>query len=460
MDSLNYKQLKNLTQEKLIDIIIKQNEIIINLQKEIQALKKDSSNSSKPPSTDRDNTPKRKFFSRKKSGKKKGGQKGHQGKTREQLDNPDKIVFCKPDKCHNCGHDLTSLEGNIVSKRQEADIPPIKIEVIEYQRQSIACPCCQQKNLGVYPNHLTAPMQLGLNVKSFIAYLNIKHKIPFKRLTKIFSDMLNVRISEGTIDKTLEQFSNKSKEIYNQLLKMVKNEQWIGSDETGTKVNGKKWWLWVWQNVQVSYYAISNSRGYKVVEEFFGSNYWGILVHDCWSAQNNTVAKLGHQLCHAHLLRDLEYFIENYRDIWCYKMKQLLLSSQKAKDKIWYEYFDTDIRNRVIADYNQQLESLITQELSVQKEIRTLQKRFIKHQEKILYFMDFRDVPFHNNSSERAIRNAKIHKKISGGFRSEHGAQRHTILLSIIETCKKQNLNVLDSLKQIYSGTFSFNAGE
>lgn len=460
MNSFNLQQLKNLTHEELIAIIIKQAETINQFQQEIQNFKKDSSNSSKPPSTDIGNKPKRKFFSRKKSNRKKGGQNGHQGNTRKQTDNPDKIISCKPDNCCNCGHDFTDIEGTVIGKRQQTDIPPIDIEIIEYQQQSIVCPHCQQKNFGDYPDHITAPIQLGPNIKSFIAYLNIKHKIPFNRLIKIFSDMLNMQISEGSIDNTLEQFSEKSKKIYNQILEMVKKWLWAGSDETGTKVNGEKWWLWVWQNLQASYYAVSKSRGYKVVEEYFGSNYWGILIHDCWSAQNNTVAELGHQLCHPHLLRDLEYLIENHKDIWCYRMKQLLLNSQRARDKIWQENFNPDVRSQVIADYDQQLESLITQELSTKREIATLQKRFRKHREKMLYFMNFEDVPFHNNSSERAIRNAKIHQKISGGFRSEKGAERHAILLSIIETCKKQDLNVLDSLKQIYLGTFSFGVGE
>ena len=137
-------------------------------------------------------------------------------------------------------------------------------------------------------------------------------------------------------------------------------------------------------------------------------------------------------------------------------MKQFLLASQRARDKIWEKGFNTEIRNKVIAEYAKRLEFLIDEPLSKEKEIATLQKRFRKHQEKIFHFMNYEDVPFHNNSSEQAIRNAKIHQKVSGGFRSEAGAERHAVLLSIVETCKKQNLNVLDSLKKIYLGTFSF----
>lgn len=461
MAMLDKQQLQDLPKNQLIELILAQGLKIQELEKKIQMFGKDSSNSSKPPSTDNGNKLKHRFFfSRKKSSKKKGGQKGHQGNTREQVDNPDKTVLCGPDSCNGCGADLSGVSGSAAGKRQQADIPPIDIEITEYQQQSIVCPCCQRKNIGSYPDYITAPMQLGPNVKSFITYLNIAHKIPFDRLTKIFSDMLNMRISEGSIDNTLKQFSEKSQETYNYILEMVRNGQWTGSDETGTKVNGKKWWLWVWQNMRASYYAVSDSRGYKVVKEYFGSSYWGILIHDCWSAQNNTFALLGHQLCHPHLLRDLEYLILNYKSIWCYRMKLLLLHSQRARDKIWNENFDKSVRNQVIAEYNQQLESLVNQELSGEKEIATLQKRFIKHQEKILHFMNFEDVPFHNNSSERAIRNAKIHQKVSGGFRSEAGADRHAILLSIIETCKKQDLNILDSLKQIYLGTFSFKGVE
>ena len=463
MSNFEKKNLKSLSKNSLIRIVIdfadklqKQESRINELEQKIKSSEKDSSNSSKPPTTDNDNKPKKNQSLREKTNKKSGGQKGNNGNSKKMSKTPDKIVDCRPCACEDCGSSLRDTEGTVVDKRQEIDIPPIKLEITEYRLQSAICPNCQKGNLGKYPENISSNSQFGVNIKSFVTYLNIKHKVPFKRLTEIFEDMLNTKISEGSIENSLEQLKNKSLNLYQEILDTIKKERWTGSDETGIHVNGKKWWLWVWQNVKGSYYAATQSRGYKVVKEYFGENYWGILIHDCWSAHNNTIAKLGHQLCHPHLVRDLNYLIESYKNNWCYKMKELLLKSEKARDKIWTKNFNEQTRNAVITSYGKQLEILLTQNLSTEKEVATLQKRFRKHREKILYFMNFQDVPFHNNSSERAIRNAKIHKKVSGGFRSEAGAERHAILLSVIETCKKQDLNVLDSLKQIYSGTFSW----
>jgi len=476
---LDAKYLKSFSKNELIRLFIKQEEIhaerinqleltiqslqlqVQSLQAKIQSISKDSSNSSKPPSSDL-NKPQRNQSLREKSQRKSGGQNGHNGNTREQTDSPDKIVVCRPNVCNGCGKDISKIEGAVNSKRQEADIPPIKLEVTEYQQHSVICPCCKQTNLGQYPDHIAAPMQLGSNIKSFIVYLNIKHKIPYERLTQMFTDMLNVQISEGCIETTLETFKIKCLPFYGQVLSIIKSRlcNWTGSDETGIHVNGKKWWLWVWQNVLGTYYAASNSRGIQVVYDYFGKSYWGVLIHDCWSAQLNTLAKLGHQLCHPHLIRDLNYLLEAYKNQWCYQMKRLLLRSEKARDIIWAEGFKGNIRNQVIAAYRQELAVLLDQPLSTKKEIATIQKRFRKHRDKILYFMNFKDLPFHNNFSEQAIRNAKIHKKISGGFRSAAGAERHAVILSVMETCRKQKLNILDSLKQIYLGSFQFRVPE
>ena len=458
--NIDKKYLKSLSKNQLIRFFLERDNLqstrinqletlVQSLQLEIQALKKDSSNSSKPPSSDMSKVKKNQSL-REKSNKKSGGQNGHKGNCREQTDNPDIIIACSPQTCNGCGYDLSNIAGITTSKRQEADIPPIKLEVTEYRQQSVICPHCQKTNLGQYPEYISGPMQFGINIKSFITYLNIKHKIPYERLTEIFLDMLNVQISQGSIENTLECFKEKCQPYYQNILSIIKTGKWIGSDETGVHVNGKKWWLWIWQNTLGNYYAVSNSRGMKTVKEYFKQDYWGILIHDCWSAQLNTIARLGHQLCHPHLIRDLNYLIETFNSSWCYKMKCLLLASEKARDKIWKNSFNEQLRNQIIVDYQKQLAVFINAPLSKTKEIATMQKRFRKHQDKVLYFMQFTDVPFHNNSSEQAIRNAKIHQKISGGFRSEAGAKRHAVILSIIETCKKQNLNVFDSLKQIY----------
>jgi len=446
---MNIDDLQKFDKEYLIGIIIQLYNRVQELERQ---LGKTSSNSSKPPSSD-NFPPKKNQSLREKSDKKSGGQNGHNGSTRNQTNTPDKIISCRPNKCEHCGKDLSKRKGEIISKRQEVDIPPVKPVITEYQQEEVKC-TCGHCNKGEFPEHIKAPMQIGQNLKAFIVYLNTCHYLPYERLVHLIRDLLNMPLSQGTIDNVLDSFHDKGKPFYDQILADIKKQKWTGSDETGTKVNKKNWWQWVWQNEMGSYYAIENSRGYKVVEKYFGGDYDGILIHDCWSAQNNTAAK-GHQLCHPHLLRDLIFCMEIEKNKWAYKALRFLLSSEKARKHIWRENFDPLLKEKIIKQYEEKLQQLIKETIADNNnESRRLQKRFKNHQEKILCFMNDPDIPCHNNSSERAIRNSKLHQKISGCFRSEIGARRRTVALSIIETCKKRKLNILTSLQRIFQGNF------
>jgi transposase len=446
------QQLEKLTKTELVQIIIEQAETIMELESRLTALEKDSSNSSKPPSTDFHT--KRTKSLRQKSRNKSGAQQGHKGIARMQVKEPDTIISLRPNNCENCNNDLTNTEGKVTARRQEADIPPIEATVTEYQQETVVCNECGKENKRVFPEHITAPFQIGENLKAMIVYLNIAHHIPFARCTQILKDLLSVHLSEGALDNALTKAHEKAKSLYPQIMEEIKKAKWAGSDETGTKINGKTVWKWVWQTLQASYYTISKSRGYDVVKEHFSEDYTGILVHDSWSAQNNTTAG-AHQHCHPHYLRDLQFSIDIERSAWAYEAMRFLYASERARKIMWTDDFDEAQRYAVIVQYKHRLEELVNRPI-VGKEAKRIQKRMKKHQEKILFFMGDPDIPFDNNSSERAIRNAKLHKKISGGFRSDYGAERHAVLLSIIETCKKREMDVFGSLKLMFQGKLSF----
>lgn len=456
------KEIEKATRDDLIKALLCQNQIIKEqnqkieeLEKKIKELQKDSSNSSKPPSSDMQRPNHKNQSLRKKSGKKPGGQKGHKGYSRLQTENPEKIVRCEPAKCECCGKSLEKQRGEIIEKRQERDIPPIEVHVTEYQKVEKKC-LCGHKNQGVFPEGITAPVQIGSNAKAFMTYLNTKQLIPFDRLREVAIDLFNFRISTGSIDNILEIAYEKGMKYQKEIMREIKKSEWVGSDETGIRFEGKRGWLWTWQNKNASYYTAEKGRGYEIVKEHFGEDYDGRLIHDCWSAQNNTKAKKGHQQCHPHLQRELEFLIKEYRSKWAYEMDSLLSTSQKAREKIWQEGFDELMRKRIIEKYNQILEKMNQQILKTKAE-KTLQKRFRKHKDEIFFFMKDPETPFHNNGSEQAIRVAKVKQKVSGGFRSKNGADRYACLLSFIETCRKQGKNTLQSIRELLQDNFSFN---
>jgi len=186
----------------------------------------------------------------------------------------------------------------------------------------------------------------------------------------------------------------------------------------------------------------------------------GVICHDCWSAQNNTLAG-AHQLCHAHLLRNLQYAVDAQRSAWAYRVQRLLRKSQRARALIWQQGGSPELREDVIRYYQQALDALNRVSLT-QPEERRLQKRLIKHKNWIFTFMAYADVPPDNNSSERAIKAAKLKDKVSGGFRSVQGARRFAQLLSLTQTLRKQKLAILPTLTALFTGSegaISFHSG-
>jgi len=427
---------------------------IEELKRKITQFEKDSSTSSKPPSTDLVKVIKNQSL-RKQSGKKPGGQEGQKRVGISQSPTPDKIVVCEMSHCACCGKSLEHISGNIQAKRQEKDIPPIQVFVTEYQQIEKIC-TCGQRNVGEFPDNINAPVQIGNNAKSFMVYLNVAHLIPYKRLCTIAEDLFGFPISEGSIENILKVSGEKAKLVREEIMKMVKTGSWVGSDETGMRVMSKTNWLWTWQNKLGSYFAIEASRRYTVIEKHFGKDYKGISVHDCLSAQNNTKAKAGHQQCHSHLQRDLEFLIKKYNSKWAYDLQKLLYASQKARERIWQKGFDTELRNRIIESYEKNLVELLEVKL-LKKEVVTFQKRIRKHQREIFFFMYTAEVPFHNNDSERAIRQAKVKQKISGCFRSREGADCYAMILSVIETAKKHGRNILETIIQLLDYSLFFN---
>ena len=130
--------------------------------------------------------------------------------------------------------------------------------------------------------------------------------------------------------------------------------------------------------------------------------------------------------------------------MWAFKLIRFFSKAIKAKEIIWADGFKN--REKAILGIERELKELLSL-VPIKKKSYKLWKRLMMHSDKLLTFIKHKDVPATNNGSERAIRNAKIHRKISGCFRADHAPQRHSILLSVLETAKKQGYSLLESCK-------------
>lgn len=404
---------------------------------------KNSRNSSIPPSKD-ENRPRKTKSLRKKSGRSPGGQPGHKGNTLRMIDNPDHIVDHIPCYCGKCGLDLSDLPYGLVGRRQVIDIPPIKPEYTEYRIFEKHCSCGHVTSES-YPPEAIASVNYGPGVETLVGYLHSRQYLPFRRMKELFNDVINLPISEGGLHHVIDRLTKKSIPLYEMLRTQIANSRIVGADETGAKVDGKKIWYWVWQNDAITFITASLNRGYATIEENFPNGFPNsILVTDCWRSHFKSAA-LGRQLCIAHLLRELTYLKERYKSNWPEKCSILFRQALELKTNMNPEHYHSDHPPR--RDIEKQMSQLLEQITDEKyKELTAFKKRLVKYNDYLFTFLYHEAVPPDNNSSERAIRNIKVKQKISGQFKSDHGADRFAIIRSITDTAIKNGKNVLASL--------------
>jgi transposase len=409
---------------------------------------KNSNNSSIPPSKD-ENRPQRRSL-REQTDRKPGGQKGREGNTLKMAKVPDTVELHMPGYCNCCGADVSAVSHEFVGKRQVFDIPPIKVHVTEHQVFKKRCNACGHETTGSFPAQAKAPVSYGNNIESLIGYLHTRQYIPFKRMQEFFNHVLHVPISEGGIHYLLGKLAKKAKPAY----EMIKNKLalemggFIGSDETGMKVGGEKYWAWTWQNDEATFITITDNRAQRSITETFGEGFKNaVLVHDCWKSHFNTQA-LSHQICMAHLLRELNYLTERYNHKWSRICKTLFKTALSLKNQMSItDYFITQPKRSLI---EKRLDKLLEYSLPTEhEELISFQKRLVKYRHYLLTFLYHQKVPPDNNASERAIRNIKVKQKVSGQFKSPNGAFIFAVLRSITDTVIKNKQNIICSLNTI-----------
>ena len=454
------EELRKLDKEKLVDLVYDLLIRVDNLLAEVQVLKdevtdlkqevkrlktpKNSGNSSLPPSHDLFRFKNQSL--RVKSDKKSGGQPGHKGETLLMSPNPDKIIEHWPNqKCPKCGKVHTDELSQIIGKRQVIDIPVIKASVIEHQIVQTTC-TCGFVSAGNFPIDVSAPVQYGDNLIAFTAYLSSRQYVPYSRLSELIKSITNISMSEGTIFNLLNKAANIVLPIYEGIKEEVSNATTVGGDESGVKVKNENYWAWTWQTILATYIVIAKSRGFVTVTNTFPNGFPNATyVSDSLSAQLKTVSQR-HQLCLAHLLRELKYFEQTFHHKWVIDMTALLKRAIVLKNSMTLEQYTEQLEERI--EIIKEFEILINQKLPDKvSKIFPFQRRLKKRQHQVFNFLFHPDVPYDNNASEQAIRNIKVKQKVSGSFRSERGSEIFAILRSVIDTTIKKGGNPFETFR-------------
>jgi len=430
-------------QAALVPVLLEE----INILKEQFRLSingKNSSTSHTPPSHQigRSNTK----SLRVKSSRTSGGQVGHKGTTLPVKQMPDETITHSPANCTYCGIDLKDSPSVRLEKRQEVVIPVVQIKYVEHISHTKICGGCGHKTSGTFPENIKAPIQYSGHIGALVAYLSVFHYMPYGRITILLKDFFGISMSQGTVDNLLKSATKKAQPVYNIIQQRIQNEAVVGSDETGTRINGGKGWFHTWQSEKLTFIAASLDRGFKTVVRYFADGFTkSVYVSDCWAAQLKVAARL-HQLCLAHLLRELNNFEDALSCKWSTLLKTIFCDAIQLKK----EMLETDyhITNEKVIAIEQMFDKLLLnrKDASDNKKVQAFINRLEKNRNSIFTFLHYHYVPPDNNASERAIRNIKIKTKVSGQFRSEAGATRFAVIRSVIDTTRKNGNNILNAL--------------
>ena len=426
-------------------------------------LRKDSHNSSKPPSSD--GLSRKPKSLRVSSGRKSGGQKGHPGNTLRRAATPDVIVpHPLPDHCDGCGARLDAqADGMIEDWRQVFDLVRPVLQVTEHRGYELLCRC-GQRHRSVFPGHVTAPVQYGPVLKSTLVYLTQQQLLPMQRTTEIMSDLFGVQLSQGSVHSSIAQAAQTLEPEVERIAAAMKLAPVAHFDETGQRVGARLRWLHSASTSDLAWYGAHDKRG-QIAMDAFGilPEFLGTAVHDGLAAYRAYAC--AHGLCNAHHLRELVYLDETIAQTWPRQMIDFLLRAKDCADAARLAQCPlTPARLRIL---RHQYDAILSQgEHDNPPHVRTnrlrgrikqspavnLLLRLRRHADDVLRFLYDLRVPFDNNQAERDIRMPKLKQKTSGCFRTIAGAEAFCTIRSYFATLRKQGRNVFHALTLAFQG--------
>jgi transposase len=341
-------------------------------------------------------------------------------------------------------------------RRVVEDILPARRIVTCYHTTSGYCPSCRKRVESRDNNQPPVPAgveihqpQLGINSLATAALLRMRYRLPYRQIQQLFLDLPGLSISSSGVVRQIQRMAGWLEGQYDRLKVLIRASPVVHMDETSWRVDGQNHWLWTMLTGKATLYHLDKSRGQKVPAALLGEHFGGTLVSDFYSGY----AKLEcpKQKCLAHLLRELKETQEKHPAFGCGRfywrlrrlVKQMLLLKQKKQSLLAVRY------QGKLGKLERRLLELERGPEGGWKEAnaKRLAKRLRGHSGELTAFLSGEGVDPTNNAAERALRPAVVMRKISGGSRSDAGAQATFVLLSVLKTAMQQQCPLFETLK-------------
>jgi transposase len=360
--------------------------------------------------------------------------------------NPDETEDVSANYCTDCGAPLEDCERILDYVTQVVSIPDLKPIVKEVRHYITVCRHCGKR----VQSH--AARKRGSNavvydatVKTLAVYLSVVMFLPYGRIENFFKEVFGLEISQGSFVNWVGEAKKNAAPAIQKIKEYIMNSAVVGFDESGLYCNKRLDWTWIAQTVYFTLLFHGNGRSHKELESRFGSSLERMVAVTDRHSAYFTLNFLNHQVCVAHLLRELQYLNElDKEQEWSKKVEALFQEAIHERNENPQAVIDKQ-------PWLLRLDTLLTENLEHMKEqFGQLKKGLVKCRDYIFNFLENPAIPPDNNASERGIRKVKIKMKNSGTFRSDTGADAFLDLLSIVETTKKHNNSPYAAIRALF----------
>lgn len=367
-------------------------------------------------------------------GKKRGPPEGHEGRSRSRPERADVSVALTLANCPHCGTTLDRPCGE--HSRFIEDVVLLPLYVTEYRVKHYYCTACRRVVYASLP--YPANLRFGLSFLLLVTYLRFGLNLPYGKIALLLNRLFNANVSEGSVVAYVKRMAQLLGSEYEGIKRAVR-EQNLCVDETGKRIAGENFWLWVFAGSGAVLYHTAESRGSRVAIEVLGEDYEHTTVSDFYSAYNLTPGRK--QRCWAHLLREAEavarrstakeakLLLQQLRDVYAELKSAAKLEEQER----------LEARRRLL----RRLRRIATGK-SRDCEVRRLRRRIEKHAEEMLTCL-LTEVEPTNNFAERMLRQCVVQRKIWGSFRSEWGAKAQDVVMSVMQTWNLQGKDFFEA---------------
>ena len=427
------------------------------LQEQLARARKDSSTSSKPPSSDLVKPPKPGPSG---GGKRpRGGQPGHRRHEREpfpaELLSGDPVIY-PLELCPACGHGLhaATCPPRVV---QQVEIEAVPLSITEHRAAAGYCPQCRKVHYAALPPAVAAGGLAGPRLTTFIAYLKGACHASFSTIRKFLRDVLGLTISRGQLAKIIAKVTRALDQPYQELLDRLPEESRLHVDETGHKDGKDKWWTWCFRASLYTLFKIDATRSAAVLLDVLGDEFNGVLGCDYFSAYRRymRVCDVVVQFCLAHLIRDVK-FLTTLPDMRDRAYGERLREALRALFAVIHQR--EQLGPRAFARQLQAARDAVLRQATAAvpptRHSANIAARFAKHGDAYFEFVTTPGVEPTNNLAEQAIRFVVIDRKVTQGTRGETGRRWCERIWTVIATCAQQGRSVFEYVYEAVKASF------